>query len=488
VNGLALSYDLNGNLISGNNRTPVWTADNTIASVTTGGVTASFAYDGFGERLKKTASGVTSIYPFGDDYEVTNGVVTKYVAVDGLGVIAKRVGSGVSIDTFWLHTDRLGSIQAVTDLAQDIPLRRTFRPYGETIATSGSHVESRGWINQRNDAETGLTYLHARYYDPGLGIFLSPDPVNPGQPYTYGFGDPINSSDRSGLDPSSCPPGSSGMVFCSGGSGGGGGGGQGSDPLGFLLGGAEEAWNIIKKIGHFLGGWLGPNYTPPPPLTPEQLAAYLSDPNAVKSFLDSNDFSYAFGNINEGIAAYVAANTPVKQDPVPPPEPTGPTGPVGPSGPLESFVPVWGSGRDALNSFQSGEYGWGTFHGAMAVTDLALAKSFAKGIVRFSQPSIAAIFAHGEFENMAVREVAAGLRSGAISAGQVPIQIVFRNGTAYTMNNRSLAALRLAGKSPTIIQNVTGNPFFERQLTNRLAEAGTHLPAFPRIRRPRSRP
>ena len=82
---------------------------------------------------------------------------------------------------------------------------RTYRPYGETLAQSGTHPDSRGWIDQRNDAETGLTYLHARYFDPQLGTFLSPDPSNPTFPgvgmnrYIYGIGDPVNGTDRSGL-------------------------------------------------------------------------------------------------------------------------------------------------------------------------------------------------------------------------------------------------------------------------------------------------
>jgi RHS repeat-associated protein len=65
-------------------------------------------------------------------------------------------------------------------------------------------MESRGWIDQRNDTETGLTYLHARYFDPQLGVFLSPDPIGVAggmNLYGYGFGDPVNRVDRTGLDP-----------------------------------------------------------------------------------------------------------------------------------------------------------------------------------------------------------------------------------------------------------------------------------------------
>ena len=144
----------------------------------------------------------TSILPFGDDYEITDGVVTKYISAPGLGVIAKKVGT----DTFWIHTDRQGSVNVVSDAAGLQVLRRTYRPYGEKQSEDGSHVESRGYIDQRTDAASGLTYLHARYYDARVGVFVSPDPMQPASAgvgvnrYAYVAGQPGFGTDRSGLD------------------------------------------------------------------------------------------------------------------------------------------------------------------------------------------------------------------------------------------------------------------------------------------------
>lgn len=67
-----------------------------------------------------------------------------------------------------------------------------------------SPIESKGWIGERTDPETGLTYLHARYYDLSLGRFLSPDWWDPSylgvgtDRYGYSMGDPINKSDPNG--------------------------------------------------------------------------------------------------------------------------------------------------------------------------------------------------------------------------------------------------------------------------------------------------
>jgi len=41
----------------------------------------------------------------------------------------------------------------------------------------------------------------------------------------------------------------------------------------------------------------------------------------------------------------------------------------------ESMIPVWGSGRAAINDFQTGHWGWGIFNTVMAISDVFLLKS-----------------------------------------------------------------------------------------------------------------
>lgn len=43
---------------------------------------------------------------------------------------------------------------------------------------------------------------------------------------------------------------------------------------------------------------------------------------------------------------------------------------VGQPGLVESFIPVWGSGRAAVDDFQNGRWGWGIFNSVMAVADV----------------------------------------------------------------------------------------------------------------------
>ncbi len=137
VNGATRTYDANGHLTSATGQTLIWDGENRLSQAVVSGTTTNFAYDSVGERIAKASGTDVSIYPFGDDYEIRNGTVTKYISVEGLGVVAKRVGT----TNFWLHTDRLGSIQVVTNSSGSPQLGRTYRPYGETLTTAGSHTE-----------------------------------------------------------------------------------------------------------------------------------------------------------------------------------------------------------------------------------------------------------------------------------------------------------------------------------------------------------
>ncbi|MFH7004205.1 DUF6443 domain-containing protein [Flavobacterium bizetiae] len=55
---------------------------------------------------------------------------------------------------------------------------------------------------------------------------------------------------------------------------------------------------------------------------------------------------------------------------------------VGQPGTLESMIPIWGSGRAAIDHFQNGNYWQGTFYTAMAISDVFLVKSIATGLAK----------------------------------------------------------------------------------------------------------
>jgi RHS repeat-associated protein len=80
------------------------------------------------------------------------------------------------------------------------------RPFGGEIAVQQplSLEETKGFIGERFDADAGLQYLNARYYDPKLGLFTQPDwweVTAPGvgtNRYAYSFNDPVNLNDPGG--------------------------------------------------------------------------------------------------------------------------------------------------------------------------------------------------------------------------------------------------------------------------------------------------
>jgi RHS repeat-associated protein len=146
-------------------------------------------------------------------------VLVKYIHAD-----AVKVGA----TTTWLTRDHSQSIRLRTDASGALVDAARYAPYG---AQAPSLSISKGYIGERHDAETGLIYLNARYLDPVLGRFISPDDWDPTLPgvgtnrYAYAGNDPINNSDPNGHTWSETPSkdfltGGDGMGAIGGGFGG----------------------------------------------------------------------------------------------------------------------------------------------------------------------------------------------------------------------------------------------------------------------------
>jgi len=192
--GNSFTYDANGNMSAGAGRTLVWDGEDRPALIN-GTV---YAYGPGGGRWKKTTGGMTTLYL--GDMEIAGAAVSKYLPGS-----ARRTGAPGAAVTTWLHKDHLGSIAAVSDAAGAAILRKTYAPYGQGLGQAGSHVEPKDYIGERLDAETGLLYLNARYYDPALARFISADPSDPVRPgvglnrYAYAGNNPVAYADPYGL-------------------------------------------------------------------------------------------------------------------------------------------------------------------------------------------------------------------------------------------------------------------------------------------------
>ncbi|HAK59559.1 MAG TPA: hypothetical protein DCO77_04140 [Nitrospiraceae bacterium] len=181
-------------------RTITYDYDNKPDTVTLGGSTTRFVYDGNGARIKKITPTDTTLY-VGKLYECKASACSKYIFAGG-----KRIALKASVtDILYYHQDHLGSSRIVTDATGEVKEEVFYDPFGATRADVGTVSVNHKYTSQEFDAETGLYFYNARYYDPVLGRFISPDTIVPrfADPqslnrYSYVNNNPLNYIDPSG--------------------------------------------------------------------------------------------------------------------------------------------------------------------------------------------------------------------------------------------------------------------------------------------------
>jgi RHS repeat-associated protein len=209
---LKVSIDPNGNLTTTTEGSDTWAytwnAETQLTKVEKNGVeVARFAYDPLGRRVEKVAGGVTTSYTYDRGSilrETRGGTVLRYT--HGLGIDEPlAVDDGVALS--YLHADGLGSVVKVTNASGAVTLTRQYDAWGnlETGASdSGYAFTGREW-----DADTGLYYYRARYYDARFGRFMSEDPIGLRggvNLYAYVDSSPVGRTDPLGLQATSGSP------------------------------------------------------------------------------------------------------------------------------------------------------------------------------------------------------------------------------------------------------------------------------------------
>jgi len=101
----------------------------------------------------------------------------------------------------YYHQDQLGSTRAMTNGSGNVVATYLYDAYGNVISSTGTVSNPLQFAGAYSDAESGLLYLRARYYDPASGSFLTEDPLSALQPYAYAGDSPLNLVDPSGLAP-----------------------------------------------------------------------------------------------------------------------------------------------------------------------------------------------------------------------------------------------------------------------------------------------
>jgi RHS repeat-associated protein len=107
---------------------------------------------------------------------------------------------------FFYHSDHLGSSSFITDINGDATQHLQYLPFGEDFVhqqNTAAYYTPYTFSGKERDVETSLSYFGARYYEAGLSVWLSVDPMSDERqglsPYNYCQWNPIRLVDPTGL-------------------------------------------------------------------------------------------------------------------------------------------------------------------------------------------------------------------------------------------------------------------------------------------------
>ncbi|MEE1928053.1 RHS repeat-associated core domain-containing protein, partial [Streptomyces sp. TRM 70351] len=205
------AYDASGNttrrVIGGDTQTLEWNAEGSLSETTEAdGRKATYLYDTAGNRVVRRDATATTVYLPGMELRLAEGSTeveaTRYYAFAEQAV-AVRTGDG---ELAFLASDHHDTGELAVNATTGAVSQRRFDPFGlDRGEASGQWPGEKGFVGGTIDAQTGLTHLGAREYDPALGRFISVDPVidftQPQQVngYAYANNSPVTLSDPSGL-------------------------------------------------------------------------------------------------------------------------------------------------------------------------------------------------------------------------------------------------------------------------------------------------
>ncbi len=205
-----LSYDSAGNLTSdGEGKTFEWDAANRLVAISYAGTTkrSEFAYDGFGRRIaivEKMGTTVLSTKRFvwigeriAQERDAANAITRRYF-YEGE---QRSEAAGVPRNYYYTR-DHLGSIREVTNGAGSVLAHYSYDPYGKRTKPSEKVDVDFGHTGHYYHTPSGLNLALYRAYHPGLGRWISRDPME--EPFGLNLyqnvqNDPVNRVDPLGL-------------------------------------------------------------------------------------------------------------------------------------------------------------------------------------------------------------------------------------------------------------------------------------------------
>ena len=199
------SYDANGNRTG---KTPSGSASatygyNVAGELTTvsGAAAATYTYDGDGLRATKTAGSSSLTFTWdarGKVPQLLSDGTTDYV-YGPTGTPVEQFAAGGANQAYFF-SDAHGSTVELANQAGAVTGSYAYTPWGAVSSHSGASTPVQ-FGGGYADAESGLLYLQARYYDPVTAVFVSVDALvsRTLAAYLYTSNDPLNRLDPVGL-------------------------------------------------------------------------------------------------------------------------------------------------------------------------------------------------------------------------------------------------------------------------------------------------
>ncbi|WP_038177709.1 RHS repeat domain-containing protein, partial [Vibrio rhizosphaerae] len=152
------------------------------------GSSAEYRYDAFGRRIHKAVTdktGQTRQTEFlwqGDKLLAESGehhYQTYLYEYGSFKPLALVTGEGADNATpYFYHLDQIGTPLEITDAEGRVTWSVDYHSYGNVAYQRKAEIVSPlRFQGQYYDAETGLHYNRHRYYSPGTGRFITPDPI-----------------------------------------------------------------------------------------------------------------------------------------------------------------------------------------------------------------------------------------------------------------------------------------------------------------------
>jgi RHS repeat-associated protein len=171
----------------------------------------NYKYDALGRRVERsTSDGEVEKFVYDgqdvlEDLNANGEVIRTYL--NGPGIDDKIRQTDENGDLYFT-SDHLGSTATLTDGNGDELENISYDSFGKS---EGSGLTRYTYTGREFDADTGLYYYRARWYDPQIGRFISEDPIGfEGGDinfFTYVANNPVNDSDPSGLQRRAGPTG-----------------------------------------------------------------------------------------------------------------------------------------------------------------------------------------------------------------------------------------------------------------------------------------